>query len=114
MAKLTGKKALFVLSEVGKWALVLWLLMPIRKAMSERVDFARVALGILLFILFAGKLFYDNILDSLLKRKENQTSRDIIAMFGMAAAIALVIGVVVLFIGLFVFSSIQNAGVEQE
>ncbi len=114
MASLTGKKAISIISEVGKWVLVLWLLLPIRKAMSERVDFTRVALGILLFILFTGKLFYDTILNSLLKNKERQKSREIITMFGMAAVIALVIGVVVFMIGLFVFSSIQNATVEQE
>ncbi len=114
MAQLTGKKVFSVVSEVGKWLLVLWLLLPIRKAMSERVDFTRVALGILLFILFTGKLFYDTILSGLLKNQEHRRWREIITVFGMAAVISLVIGVVVLFIGLFIFSSLQNAGVEQE
>lgn len=100
--------------EVGKWVLVLWLLTPIRKAMSERVDFARVVLGILLFILFAGKMFYDTILSSLLKDTERKKYSELIAMIGMATVIALIIGVVVVFIGLYVFSSIQNATTDQQ
>ncbi len=77
--------------------------------MSEKINFTRVVFGILFFILFSGKLFYDTLLQR--RRTENPSSMaaEIFSMLGMAIALALVIGLVVLSIGLLVFYLLQDA-----
>jgi hypothetical protein len=99
--------------ESAKWGLIVYLLLPLHKAMSEPVNFTRILFGILLFIVFSGKLFYDVILQKKRDRAERSAAADLLSTIGMAVAIALVVGLVVISVGMAVLSLLQQAG-EQE
>ena len=107
MTRITGsKKRKIVLKdwgrtalEIAKWVLVLWLLWPLRHATSGPVDFTRVLLGILLFIIFAGKVFYDTIIMGILRQRRTSAKQDLITLIGMVAGISLVVGLLVVFVG---------------
>lgn len=85
--------------EIAKWVLVLWLLWPLRHASSGPVDFIRVSLGILLFILFAGKLFYDTVIMSIVRRKRTSAKQDFFSLLGIILGLSVVVGLLLLFIG---------------
>ena len=84
------------------------MLMPLRLAMTERVDFARITAGILLFIIFTGKMLYDIILDPWMKTSEKSAAVDLLRMLGVVLVIALVVGIVIFFIGLLAYSYFQD------
>lgn len=107
-------KILSIVWEIGKWGLVLWLLLPIRKNMTGSAAFIRIAFGILLFVLFAGKLLYDSIFDAYKRNVERNNIRDLLGMAGIVSIIALVVGAVIFSIGFFVFSYLQNATSQTE
>ena len=108
------KQAIEIVCEVSKWALVVWLLLPIRKSMTEHVSFTRIILGILLFVVFGGKVFYDTVLDSYKKRPERKPIVDFIVMIGSITVIALIVGIAIVFIGYFVFNGMQQSGDAQQ
>jgi hypothetical protein len=90
------------LLEIAKWLIVLWLMSPLALAMRGPVDFSRVALGILLFIIFTGKLLFDSIVAPLKTRSERSAAQDVIMMIGVVAVIGLAVAMMVLLIGLYV------------
>lgn len=96
------------LFELAKWALVLWLMSPLAVAMHGPVDFTRVALGILLFILFTGKMLYDTILAPAKTRADRTPLQDVLAMFGSVAVIALAVGMMLVLVGLYVMKVIAS------
>jgi len=96
------------LIELAKWGVVIVLLLPLRNAGKEAIDFSRVVLGILLFILFAGKMFYDAILDQYKRSKATSAGAEIIAMVGMVVVMAIVVALVVVSIGLTVYFYLQQ------
>lgn len=96
------------LVEIGKWALVVYLLWPLQRASTVPVSFARIILGVSLFIIFAGKLLYDTVIADLLKNKRVSTRKDIITMLGMVVVLSLVIGLLILFVG-FVFIQLYQS-----
>lgn len=85
--------------EILKWLVVLWLLWPIRHATSGPIEFARVVAGILLFVIFSGKLFYDTVIMSIVRQERMSTRRDIITILGIVVGLALVVGLLILFVG---------------
>lgn len=85
--------------EIGKWVLVLWLLWPVRHAINGPVDFSRVVLGILLFVIFAGKLFYDTIIMDILKQRRTSVKQDVLSMIGIVLVLSLVVGLLLFFVG---------------
>ena len=87
------------LVEIGKWVFVLWLLLPLRQASSGPILFARVALGILLFIIFTGKLFYDTVIEGYIRRRQMSAKQDILSLIGIVLVIGLVVGLVIFLIG---------------
>jgi len=107
--KNTWKKIATYVLEIGKWVLVIWLLLPMRDVLSGPVDFTRIALGILLFILFSGKMFYDAIIDNYKKRDVQSAGAEIlstlITVIIMAAMVAFVVGSV----GLLLYAYVQQA-----
>ncbi|MBN2357132.1 hypothetical protein JXO59_13525 [candidate division KSB1 bacterium] len=107
--KKTGE---FVL-ECAKWGLVIYLLWPLHRAMSEPVNFTRIVFGILLFVLFSGKLFYDSILRKWRQQKQRSMAADLLSTLAMVVALSMVIGLVVLSIGMLVFSMMQDATKQQ-
>jgi hypothetical protein len=86
---------------------VILLLLPLRNAGKEEIDFSRVMLGIMLFVIFSGKMFYDALLDSYKRKVEGSMGREVIAMLGMVIVMALVIGLVVASVGLLVYLYLQ-------
>jgi hypothetical protein len=108
------KQTIAVVWEIGKWMLVVWLLLPLRHSMTEHVNFSRILLGILLFVLFGGKVFYDTVLDSYKKRPERKPIVDLIVMVGSITVIALIVGITIVFIGYFIFNGMQETGDMQQ
>lgn len=100
--------------EMGKWAVVLWLLWPLRHAPSGSVDFARVVLGILLFVIFAGKLFYDTVIMSIVRQRRTSLKQDILSLIGMILVMSLVVGLLVVFVGFVIVELIQMSNRPEE
>ncbi|MFQ5864768.1 MAG: hypothetical protein ACE5IW_06010 [bacterium] len=90
------------LREIAKWALVLWLFMPLRHALEAPVEFVRVAVGIALFVIFAGKLLYDVVFFPRQHQAESSTGKDLLSMIGIVAGITLLVFVLVFFIVIYV------------
>jgi hypothetical protein len=95
--------------EIGRWALVAYLLFPLRRRMHLPLEFARSALGIVLFVIFSGKMLYDTIIWKHLSGSSRDTGRDLLSMLAMVILIALLVGVTIFFIGLYVGNMYQNA-----
>lgn len=85
--------------EIGKWGMILWLLSPLRQASAGPILFGRVALGILLFIIFAGKLFYDAVLEGYLRKRRTSAREDLLSLVGIVLVVALVVGLVIFLVG---------------
>jgi len=102
------KKTATLFFEAVKWAAVIWLLWPIHKAVDQKLDFARILLGILLFIIFIGKYFYDSILDRFKHTGEQKGFTDVLIMVGVVAVIALLVGLTILFIAMFVIAMAEQ------
>ncbi len=90
------------LIEIGKWVIVLWLMSPLALAMNGPVDFSRVALGLLLFIIFTGKLLFDTIIAPLKTRTERTALQDVIMMIGAVTAVGLAVTMMILLVGVYV------------
>lgn len=110
MSKPTGKERTYgALGEIGKWLLVILLLIPAPLSMSVLANFIRNALGLLLFIIFAGKLLYDLIIESLARRaSERSAGHDLLALVGIVLVIALSFGFVLLFLAFYLFSYLNQ------
>ncbi|MEE9170633.1 MAG: hypothetical protein V3U73_12790 [bacterium] len=76
--------------EIGKWLLVLYLIMPLATAMNGTVGFARVVVGEALLIIFIGKIFYDTVIWKFV-RQQQARGRELIGMLGMLAAIGFIL-----------------------
>jgi len=104
MASLSkGKISLYVI-EIGKWALIIWLLFPITGATKVLINFSRVALGIVLFVIFTGKLLYDVVFFPRQHQRESSVGKDLVSMIGIVSGIALLVLVLVVFVALYVIS----------
>ena len=93
--------------EILKWALVLWLLLPLRHTTGGSIAFWRVVLGILLFIILAGKLFYDTIITEFVKQRRTSVKQDIVTLIGLVLVIILILGFFVFFMGFVIVELMQ-------
>ena len=93
--------------EIGKWGVVLWLLWPLRHAPSGPVDFSRIVLGILFFVIFTGKLFYDTVIMGIVRQRRTSVKQDIMSLIGMILVMSLVVGLLVVFVGFVIVELIQ-------
>jgi hypothetical protein len=98
--------------ELAKWGLVIFLLLPLRNAGDEKIDFTRIVLGILFFIIFSGKMFYDVLLDHHRRNAERSAAKDIFSILGIVLIMALVVGLVVASIGFMVYAYLQQASAQ--
>lgn len=105
-------KATFL--EIAKWLVVLWLMSPLALAMRGPIDFSRVALGILLFIIFTGKLLFDSIIAPLKTRTERTALQDLIMMFGVVTVIGVAVAMVVLLIGVYIMKLMASQNQHME
>ena len=76
--------------EIGKWVVVIYLLLPLASAMDGTIDFARVVVGEALLIIFIGKMFYDTVIWKFV-RQQQARGRELIGMLGMLAAIGFIL-----------------------
>jgi len=97
-----------ILVELAKWILVLWLLLPLQRPLYSVVDFIRILLGVLLFIIFAGKLLYDTLIDAFWRKSRHHPIKDLFIMIAIISAIAFIVGSFVVFVGYFLISSWNN------
>lgn len=100
--KMNFKIGLNYFKEIAKWALVLWLFLPLRHALEAPVEFTRVALGVVLFVIFSGKLLYDVVFFPRIHQTESSPGKDLLSMIGIVTGIALLIFFLVFFIFLYV------------
>lgn len=105
-------KGVFV--EIVKWALVIWLLLPLSRITAGRFLFVRVLLGILLFIVFAGKTFYDTVIMSAIRQRRTSLKQDLFAFLGMIAGAMVLVGLVILLFALLIVTWQQQAAQPQE
>ena len=88
--------------EILKWAFVVWLLWPIVELGRQRMSVARVVAGICLFVVFAGKLFYDTLITEFVRQRRTTAKQDLMALLGMIAAVVLLAGLVIGMVGLMI------------
>lgn len=105
--KNTVKKWAETCLEIFKWGVILWLLIPIKHASQTPVSFFRVTLGITLFIIFSGKIFYDVVIQNLINKRRDNLKKDIITLVGIVVIIALVVGFLIFFIGLYIVEAVK-------
>lgn len=100
----TKSKIHSLVLEIGKWALVIWLLLPMRAAMQGTVEFARVGLGVILFVVFIGKLLYDVTYFPKQHKRESSAGKDLVSMIGIVSGIALLVLLLVFFVAMYVIN----------
>ena len=105
-----GKTAL----EIAKWALVIWLLWPLRSALGGSVNFTRVVVGIVLFIIFAGKVFYDTVIMGVIRQRRTSVKQDILTLIGIVSVVSLVVGLMLVLVGFMIVELIQTANQPEE
>ncbi len=98
------KKWFYRLLEFLKWAVIIWLLWPLSQSLEKPPSFPRIMLGILLFVIFAGKQFYDSVLSS---SYENKT-RDLLSLLGTVIVLAIIVLAAVAFLGLLIYRTISR------
>ena len=89
-------------TEFLKWGLVIWLLFPLTRMTAGRFMFMRVLLGILLFIIFAGKRFYDTVIMSTIRQRRTSMKEDLIAFLGMVLGASLLVGFILFLFALMI------------
>lgn len=95
--------------EIGRWALVVYLLFPLRRRMRLPLEFVRTALGIVLFVIFTGKMLYDSVIWKQLTGATRDSGRDLLSMVAIVLLISLLVATTIFFIGLYVVNMYQQA-----
>ncbi len=85
--------------EILEWTLIIWLLLPLSQALERPIYFPRILLGILLFVIFTGKMFYDAVIKP---PKENKT-KDLLSLLGAVVIMAVIVLAAVGFIGVLIW-----------
>jgi hypothetical protein len=88
---------------------VIWLLLPMRSALQGTVEFARVGLGVVLFVIFIGKLLYDVTYFPRRHQRETTPGKDLISMIGIVSGIALLVLMLVFFVAMYVVNYMSSA-----
>lgn len=102
-----------IIIEILKWSFIIWLLWPLsRLSQQEGLNqFTRVLFGILLFIIFTGKVFYDTVIMGWIKQRRTSIKQDAMMLVGMVLVLCLILGLVVFLVGLYL-SEVSN-GLQQ-
>jgi uncharacterized membrane protein YcjF (UPF0283 family) len=94
---------------IAKWVIVVWLLWPLLTLQAEKMSLWRMMLGIMLVVIYVGKMFYDFILDHFKQKKERYTVTDLLMLVVFIAIIAIIIGGTILLVGMLVMKQMQEA-----
>lgn len=97
------------LIEIGKWLVVLYLLLPIGTAITSRVQVFKIVAGIALAIIFVGKTFYDTIVYKFTRFRDSP-GKDLMAFVGILLIFLLVIGFFIGILGFALMQYYQNLG----
>ena len=95
--------------EIGKWLVVLYLLLPIGTPITSRVQVFKITAGIALAIVFVGKTFYDTIVYKFTRFRDSP-GKDLIAFVGIFLIFILVIGFFIGILGFVLMQYYQNLG----
>ncbi|GBD93901.1 hypothetical protein BMS3Abin05_01496 [bacterium BMS3Abin05] len=98
-----------ILIEIGKWGVVLYLLLPVGTAMTSRTQVFKIVAGIALAIIFVGKTFYDTIIYKF-TRSRDSTTKDIITFLGILVVFLLVIAFFIGILGFVLMHYYQSLG----
>lgn len=109
MASSSRQKIYVYAVEIGKWGLLLYLLLPLKGALQGSVDFARVAAGIGLFVIFAGKLLYDVVFFPRQHERESNPRKDLITMIAIVVGIASLVLLVVFFVAVYLINYLSSS-----
>ena len=94
--------------EVGRWILVAWLLFPFRQRMYSPLEFVRTALGVVLFVIFTGKMFYDSVIWKEITGRSREGGRDLLSLAAIVLIITMLVAVTVFFVGLYIVNIYQS------
>lgn len=100
-----AKKIIFA---IVKWGIALWLLWPLLLFQAGKMSLWRMVLGIMLIVIYVGKMFYDFVLDNFKARKERYTIVDLLLLVGFIAFVALIIGGTILLVGFYIVRQLQE------
>ena len=95
--------------EIFKWLFVLWLLLPMQSPKGTLMEFSRIMLGYLLFIIFGGKIFYDTVIMGMIRKRYASAKKDALMFFFMILIIAVVVGFVMVLMGFLFVEYIKNS-----
>lgn len=88
--------------EILKWGLVLFCLWPMVTLQYGKFSLVRVLTGIVLFIIFSGKLLYDYLIRDIVRQRSVSRKRDIITFIGIIVGASLIVGLVLFFFSIFI------------
>ena len=99
--------------EIAKWGIVVWLLWPMLTFQAERMSVWRLVFGVMMAVIFVGKMFYDFILDNFKARRERYTIVDLLLLVGFIAIVAVLIGGTIVLVGLYLVTQMQEAAADR-
>ena len=88
--------------EMLKWGAVLYLLWPIVTLRQGQFSLIRLLMGIVLFVIFSGKLLYDYIVRDYIQSRYISRKRDLITFLGIVLGSALIVGLVIFIFAVFI------------
>ena len=97
------------LSEILKWGLVIWLVWPLALMHGGRFQLPRVLLGIVLFVIFTGKRFYDIVINTYAKNRNKSLKQDILGFIGSILVAALFVGFILFMFALVIVLFYQSS-----
>jgi len=95
-------KPLSIVFELLKWGLIVFLVFPVfQRDLPNSYDFPKIILGMLLLVLYIGKMFYDLMLDK--HGEQIPLWLELLRMLGVIVLIAVIIAAIMLFVGLYIY-----------
>ncbi|MFC1568668.1 hypothetical protein ACFL4L_00405 [bacterium] len=107
------KSWLDTILEVAKWGAVLFLLWPMVTLHRGQFSLVRVLAGIVLFVIFAGKLLYDYLIMDIMKSHRVTLKKDIVTFLGIVLGAALIVGLVLFTFALFIIQYVAASNPQQ-
>jgi hypothetical protein len=94
--------------EIAQWALVVFLFWPILIMQTARMPLWRMMLGVLLLVIFIGKLFYDYTLAHYEKKSQRPQWVNLLSLVASITMIAVIIGGLLLLFAFYAVSQLQQ------
>lgn len=104
-----NKKVWIVFSEIGKWSVIVYLFWPLIAMQGSKMPLWRMMLGVLLLVIFIGKLLYDYVLDTFNQYREKSPLGHLISMIVSISIIAVIIAGLIMLFGYYAISQYQQA-----